>query len=176
MRRLFLTAVPLAILFGAAACGDGDDKAGSTEDSTGESTATASVNEQPQVPDTPIAAPSSIPDDLPVVQVASGGKQYSPLRSEFAALPKVSISANGKSYEGVALATLAAQVGARAEAAVTIQGTRLDNLRLGAIRFALPEIGATTVLVMGEGGHLLLASTSVPPEQWLKDVTGIGLN
>lgn len=176
MRRLFLAALPMTILLAAAACGDGPDKDQDAAAATANTTPTLAVNEQPQAPDTPIPAPSAIPDDVPVLQVAASGKQYAPLRSDFAVLPKVTITANGKSYEGVTLATLAEKAGARAGATATIQGTRLDNLRLGAIRFGLAEIGASTVFVMGETGHLTLASSSVPPEQWLKDVTGIGLN
>ncbi len=173
-RRLVLSAFPI-LLLAASACG-GDDDAESTPEPTVESTPTLQTNEQPKVPDTPIAEPSPVPSDVPVIQVAVKGTQYAPLQPEFAALPKTTITANGKSYEGVLLSALAEKAGAAPSAIATIQGTRVDNLRLGVIRFTLDEIGATTVLVMGDSGHILLASSTVPPEQWLKDVTGIGLN
>lgn len=171
-RRIVLSAVPIMLL-AFSACGDGDP-AVSTPEPTVESTPTLQSNEQPHVPDTPIAEPSPVPSDVPVIQVVANGKQYAPLQPEFAALPKMTITANGKRYEGVSLAALAGQAGAAPTATATIQGTRTDNLRLGAIRFGLDEIGATTVLVMSDTGHILLASSTVPPDQWLKDVTGIG--
>ena len=58
----------------------------------------------------------------------------------------------------------------------TINGTRMDNLRLGAVRFTLTEIGASTVFVMDDTGRITLASSTIPTDQWLKDITGIGLN
>jgi hypothetical protein len=176
-KRFVFVAVPLAIL-AFSACGGGDDD-GADDDATTtatDATPTLQIDEQPQVPDTPVAAPSPIPDDVPVIQVSASGKPYTPLRSEFAALPKSTISAGGKTYEGVSLAALANAAGAKPDSLVTIQGTRSDNLRLGAIRFPLAEIGETTVLVMGDNGHILLASSTVPVDQWLKDLTGIGLN
>ena len=175
-RHLLLAAATLPILAGlAAGCGDGED---TDADATANADAPADGTpaEPTKVPDKPLPTPSPIPDDVPVIQVVSATKNFTPLRSEFAALPKVTVSAGGKTYEGVSLATLAAQAGAPATATATIQGPRNDNLRLGAIRFSVSEIGTTTVFVIDDTGHVLLASTSVPPEQWLKDVTGISLN
>ena len=176
MRRL-LFAAPLAILLLGAACGDGPDK-----DEQDEATAAADVspvsnpNEQPQVPDKQLPTPTPVPDSVPLVQVVAGGKTFTPTRPEFGDLPKTKVEAGGKTYEGVTLSALATQAGAGEGAIATIQGTRMDNLRLGAIRFALSEIGSSTVLYLDENGHLLLASSSVPQDQWLKDVTGIALN
>ena len=113
---------------------------------------------------------------LPVVQVAASGVLYAPLRSEFLALPKATITANGKTYEGVSLATLAEKAGAKPTAIATINGTRLDNLRLGAIRFTLAEIGESTVLVIDVAGRFAIASCSVPADQWPTDITRLGLN
>lgn len=176
MRRLTFAAAPLLLLAGIA-CGDGPDKEETTPTAeAAAATNTPNSNEQPQVPDKPLPTPTPLPSDLPVVQVAFGGKQFAPTRDEFNGLPKTSIQANGKTYEGVTLATLAEKAGAGGASTATIQGTRIDNLRLGAIRFPMADIGASTVFVVDEGGHVLLASTSVPPEQWLKDITGIALN
>ena len=179
MRR-FLLAAPLAILLVSAACGDGSDEdaADATETASESPTVDGSAgHQQPQVADKVIPTPTSIPDTLPVVQVVVAGKPFAPTRSEFGALPKITIDAGGKSYEGVSLSALAEKAGGASEGAVaTIQGTRTDSLRLGAIRFPLGDIGASTVFMLDEGGRLVLASSSVPQEQWLKDVTGIALN
>ena len=175
MRRLFFAAIPLALVLGSA-CGDGNGAGNDDADATSEATATLDVNVQPQSPDREIATPTPIPDDQPLVQVVVAGKPYLPTRADLAALPKAKITAGGNSYEGVSLATLAEKAGAPAGATATIQGTRMDNLRLGAIRFPLPDIGASTVFVIDDKGHLLLASTTVPHDQWLKDITGISLN
>jgi hypothetical protein len=175
MRRL-LFAAPLAILLAAAACGDGEDKDEAEPTQAAEESPAGNVNEQPQVPDKVIPTPTPVPDGVPIVQVVVAGKPFAPTRSEFGELPKVKIDAGGKTYEGVSLSALAEKAGASSSAVATIQGTRADNLRLGAIRFPLGEIGGSTVFMLDEGGHLVLASSSVPEEQWLKDVTGIALN
>lgn len=183
MRRILMAAVPFAILVGAACGGDDSDgdepqQAGDTPTvSAAEAVASADAsNQQPQSEDKQLPTPTPVNDADPVIQVVAAGNPYTPTRGEFAALPKVSINAGGKDYEGVSLASLAENAGAPAGAVVTIQGTRGDNLRFGAIRFPLAEIGASTVLVLDDSGHLRLASTSVPQEQWLKDITGIALN
>jgi len=177
MRRLLLAAVPITVLAFGVACGDGGDSPDETPTgAAGEATATLEPDQQPQVPDKPLPSPTPIPDDVPVVQVVSAAKLFAPLRSEFAALPKTKISAGGKDYEGVTLAVLAEQAAAGADTVATIQGTRTDNLRFGAIRFPLSEIAGSTVLVLDDSGHVLLASSAIPPEQWLKDITGIALN
>ena len=176
MRRLALAAMPFALLTLAAACGDGDKKDDAQQTTTAQESPTANVNEQPQVPDKQLPTPTPIPDTVPVIQVAFAGKVYAPMRSDFTALPKVKVNAGGKEYEGVSLAALAEKAAAKTDAVATIQGTRADNLRLGAIRFPLPDIAATTVFVIDDNGHVALFSSSIPQEQWLKDVTAIALN
>lgn len=184
MRRIAFAAAPLALLLISAACGDGDEPGSGDLTSTADSaeqtaqagTPTTSANEQPQVPDKELATPTPVPDTSPVIQVGSAGNIYAPSKAEFAALPKTKLTAGGKDYEGVSLTLLAEKGTPRSGATVTIQGTRLDNLRLGAIRFPLADIAATTVLVMDPNGHITLASTSVPADQWLKDVISIALN
>jgi hypothetical protein len=180
MRRLLIAAA-FALCLAGAACGDGPDK----PEQTGQATATSdpngppptvAENQQPQVPDRQMPTPTPVPDGLPVIQVVVAGKTFTPVRSEFAGLPKVTVTAGGTSYEGVSLEALATKAGAQPSAVATIQGTRTDNLRLGSIRYALAEIGPSTVLVMDESGHIRLASSSVPSDQWLKDITGIALN
>lgn len=175
MRRL-LFAAPLAILALSAACGDGPDKDEQEQTQAAEQSPVSNPNEQPQVPDKDLATPTPVPDGVPILQVVGGGNAFTPTRPEFAELPKTKLDANGKTYEGVTLAALAEKTGADGASVVTIHGTRLDNLRLGAIRFSLGEIASSTVLFLDENGRMVLASTSVPQEQWLKDVTSIALN
>jgi hypothetical protein len=157
MRRILLAA-PIALLL-AAACGDGEDPevATPTSEVATVDAAAGDGHAQPQVADKPLPSPTPIPDDAPLIQVVVGGTPFSPTRSQFGELPKVQIEAGGKSYEGVTLSALAAKAGASESAVATIQGTRGDNLRLGAIRFPLGEIGASTVLVLDEAGHLALS-------------------
>ncbi len=174
MRRFLLAAAPFAILLGAA-CGDGEDKPDDGEN-TPEAALTQDSNQQPQVADQAMPTPTPLADTDPVLQVVAMGQAYTPTKGDFTALPKVSIDAGGKSYEGVSLAALAEKAGAPAAGFVTIQGTRADNLRFGAVRFPLAEVGTNTVLILDETGHVLFASSSVPQEQWLKDISGIALN
>lgn len=184
MRRIAFAAMPLTFLLLSAACGDDDNgssgdltkSAASAEQTAQAASPTAGANEQPQVPDKTLPTSTPVPDTSPVIQVGSTGKLYAPTRAEFAALPKSRLSAGGKDYEGVSLAFLAEKGTPRSGAIATIQGTRLDNLRLGAIRFPLADIAATTLLVMDTDGHIALVSSTVPPEQWLKDVISVALN
>ena len=178
VRRLLLAALPFALLIPAVACG-GDDAEDQPADNGGETAAQtpqAGADEPTAIPDKPLPSPTPIPDDVPVVQVVAAGQQYLPMRSEFTALPKTKVSAGGKDYEGVTLAALAEKAGAAAGSTATIQGTRIDNLRFGPVRFGLSEIGASTVFMLDSAGHVTFASSSVPPEQWLKDITGIAFN
>jgi hypothetical protein len=186
IRRLSYAALaPFALALVLGACGgDDDDASDGGDEPTATPTlsamdaqrATVTAQDQPTVADTPIAKPTPIPDDVPVIQVVGAGKSYLPLRSEFESLPMTEITVDGKKVKGVSLSEVARKVGASSTAVVTIQGTRADNLRLGAVRFTLAEIGENTVLVLDEGGHVSLASSSIPPEQWLTTITGIALN
>lgn len=185
MRRWTLAAAPIALAaLSFAACGGNDDTRASGEDATATPTLSpmdaqrtaVAAQDQPQVPDTPLPKPTPVPDDTPVIQVVAGQTRYSPTKAEFGALPTAEIQANGKTVKGVTIATLASQVGAGADTVVTIQGTRVDNLRLGAVRFGLPEIAGNTVVTMDEAGHLALASSFIPPEQWLNTLTGVAFN
>lgn len=186
MRRLSFAVAPLALalLFGACG-GDGDDSPnGGGDDPTATPTLSpldaqrtaVAAQDQPQVPDTPLPKPTPVADDTPIVQVVAGQTRYTPTRAEFAALATAEIQADGKTVKGVTIATLASQVAAGADTVVTIQGTRVDNLRLGAVRFALAEIAENTVVVMDDDGHLALASSFIPADQWLNTLTGIAFN
>lgn len=187
-RRLSLLAAPFALALSLVftACGDDDDgpaDGGTGGDGTAASATVSEADarrtevagglEQPTVADVPLPSPTAVPDDAPVVQVVSGATVFAPTSAEFAGLATAEITAGGKTYTGVTLEALAAAVEARPEAIANIEGTRADNLRFGALRFPLPEVGSTTVVVAGEGGHLSLASSSIPEGQWLRDLTGI---
>jgi hypothetical protein len=178
--------VPLALALLLGACGGDDDGSPDGGDDGAAATPTlspmdaqrtaVSAHDQPQVPDTPLAKPTPVPDDTPVIQVVAGETRYTPTAAEFAGLPTTEIQADGNTVEGVTIAALASQVSGSPDAVVTIQGTRVDNLRLGAVRFGLSEIAEDTVLIMDEDGHLALASSSIPADQWLTTITGIAFN
>jgi len=186
MRRLSLASAPVALALILGACGGdgGDDSDNGGDEPAATPTlspmdaqrATITAQDQPTVPDSPLPTPTPLTDDRPVLQVVFGANTYTPIRNEFNNLPTVEISANGKKVRGVSLAAIAEKAQAPASATVTIQGTRVDNLRLGAIRFSLTEIGTNTVLVLDDAGHVSLASSYIPPEQWLNTITGIALN
>lgn len=176
MRRLALAAMPFALLALATACGDGEKKDDAQPAAAAQDTPAPNVNEQPQAPDKQLPSPTPIPDTLPVIQVAFAGKVYAPTKSDFSGLPKVKVKAGDKECEGVALSALVEKAAAGTAATATIQGTRVDNLRLGAVRFPVADIGGSTVFVVDESGHVALFSSSIPQEQWLKDVTSIALN
>ncbi len=176
MRRLALAAMPFALLALTTACGDGEKKDDARQTTAAQETQAPNVNEQPQVPDQQLPTPTPIPDTLPVLQVAFGGKVYAPTKADFGGLPKAKVSAGGKDYEGVSLAALVEKAAAGSAATATIQGTRIDNLRLGAVRFPVADISGSTVFVVDDSGHVALFSSTIPKEQWLKDVTSIALN
>jgi hypothetical protein len=181
MTRLRLAAAILLLVpAAAAACGGDDDAPADATPTVSEAdarrTEVAQGLEQPVPPDKPLPTPTPVPDDLPIVQVVSGSNQLLPTRAEFGDLPTATISAAGKQFTGVTIGELARRVSAPEAALVTIQGTRIDNLRYGAIRYPLAEIAANTVVYLDESGYLRLASSSIPEEQWLHTITGIAIN
>jgi hypothetical protein len=177
MRRLTFAAAPIALFALIAACG-GDSDATQPDDGTpgAEQTADGEPTPAPTPTEAPLPTPTPVPADFIVLQVANAGSVYAPTRAEFLALPQSQITHAGTTYSGVTLADLAAEVGARDGAIITIEGTRSDNRRFGVIRFTLDEIGENTVLTVTDAGHIDLASTFIPPEQWLFTVTGIAFD
>ena len=181
LRLRFAAALLLLVPAAAAACGGDDDApagdagaAPTVSEADARRTEVAQGLEQPVPPDRPLPTPTPLPDGLPVLQVvAPGGTAYTPTRDEFTALPATTLKIGGKEYTGVTLAAVAAKAGAPAGSTATIQGTRMDNLRYGAIRYPLAEVGETTLLVLNEAGYLDLVSSSIPQEQWLHTLTGI---
>ncbi len=178
-RRFAYAAAPVALMLALGACGgDSDDTDAADPNGTPTSAdgSPAATTPTATVTDVPIPSPTPVPADFVVIQVVNAGEVYSPTGAEFAALPGAEISHGGTAYSGVPLDALAAEVGARENAIVTIEGTRSDNRRLGVIRFTLGEIGDNTVLVISADGHIDLASSFIPPEQWLNTVTGISFD
>lgn len=186
MRRLSFAVAPLTLALLLGACGGDDNGPTNGGDDSAEATPTISdidaqrtavaAQDQPKVPDTPLPKPTPVPDDTPVLQVVAGETRYEPTRAQFAELPEVELQVSGKTVKGVTIATIASQAGAGADTIVTIQGTRVDNLRLGAVRFGLAEIAENTVLMLDEEGHISLASSSIPADQWLNTITGLAFN
>ena len=170
----------LAVALIAAGCGGGDDDREATPSngtaspsaSPGDATATPSVSPT-ATPEHPLATPTALPADLPLLQVAAGGQLYEPPAAEFNQLPTVTITIDGEEYTGVLLETLSLKVTADPQAIVNIEGIRSDGIRYGSIRFPLPDIGSTTILVIAENGHLDLISSSIPRGQWLTSVTSV---
>ncbi len=174
MRRSLLAALPFPLLLVLAACGGGSGVARDTDSTPGAGeTVSGDPTVVPTPTDVPLPAPTAVPSDFIVLQVANAGSIYAPTRAEFLDLAQTELTQGGTTYSGVSLAALAAEVGARDGAIVTIEGTRSDNRRYGAIRFTLSEIGENTVLTISEDGHIDLASTYIPTEQWLFTVTGV---
>lgn len=177
--RYLLAAIPAVLLL--SACG-GDDDAATATTAAGPTltaaqqrqTQTANSLLQPTAEDKPLPTPTVVPEDGIAIQVVGGsGSPYVPKLSEFKALPTAEIKVDDKTYKGVTLATLLGKVNAAKTATVTLDGTRPDGKRQGAVRFPLSDIGDSTVLVLGANGELNVASTSIPKEQWLIWVTGV---
>lgn len=179
--RYLLAAVPAVLLL--SACGGDSNKTTATPEpgptltaAQQRQTQTAKSLAQPTAEDKPLPTPAPVPEDGVAVQVAgASGTPYAPKLSEFRALPTSEIKVDGQSYKGVTLSALLAKVNAANTAVVTLDGTRSDGKRQGAVRFPLADIGESTVLVLGNGGELNVASTSIPKDQWLIWVTGISV-
>lgn len=179
--RYLLAAVPAVLLL--SACGGDSNKTAATPEpgptltaAQQRQTQTANSLAQPTAEDKPLATPVPVPENGVAVQVAgASGAPYAPKLSEFKALPTSEIKVDGQSYKGVTLSALLAKVNAANTAVVTLDGTRSDGKRQGAVRFPLADIGESTVLVLGNGGELNVASTSIPKDQWLIWVTGISV-
>ena len=180
--RYLIAAFPAALLLLAACGGSSDEKdtadSGATAGPTlteaqARQTATAKGLEQPTVADQPLPTPTKVPDDAVVNQAAGVGAPYAPTLAEFKTLPTTEIKADGKSYTGVTLATLAEKSKAATGVSATIEGVRPDGKRQGVVRFPLADVAASTVLVLAPDGQLSVASTSIPIEQWLIRVTSV---
>lgn len=174
MMRWSLLLLP-ALLTVTAACGDGADK----KDDDATATAAAAVNANtPGQPTTsqPLAKPTPVPDTGLAFQVISGTQKFTPTVAEFKALPQTDLDVKGAKQTGILLSDIAAKVPAGRNGVVTIEGLSGDGQRVGAVRFPVADIAATTLFVLDSEGHVNVVSTTIPEEQWLKAVTGITLS
>jgi hypothetical protein len=173
MSRTLLAALAAALLIMPAvsiACGGGGG-AKTTPASSASPSVTASPtpepNKQPTVEDKVMATPTKLPADAVALTVVNGKTTYSPKPDEARALDQTSISAEGKSYSGVSVVTLAQKVAAKPDSVFTIQGVRADGKRIGFVRGKVSEIGSTTVFVPLADGHFNVVVGSLPSDQWV---------
>jgi hypothetical protein len=181
--RLFLAVLLLLSLAAFAACGNDDDSDvtlvpsptnGSDDDGQAADDADGSDDGADAVPTRrgiPTATP--VPDDGVTVLVTGGGEltTYTPV--DIRELPETSITAGGESYTGVSVADLAASAGASDATYVTIEGYSPDGQRPIVAQFALADIGADSVFVISETGHLRFASESIDAAQWVTTVGAV---
>lgn len=175
-RFMPVVAAALAASLLLAACGGGSSKKENANASAAAASPTSADTAglaQPSAPDKPLPTPTPVPDDGTALTVVSKEHNFAPKLADLKGLKQDKVDANGKSYSGVSIQTLADQVSAKAESNVTIQGIRSDGKRVGIVRFALSEIGSNTVLVLDEKGHLALASSKIPAEQWIIAVDSV---
>ena len=166
----------LALLGVAAACGDGNDK--KNENATATASAATANAPTPGQPTTsqPLAKPTPVPDTGLAMQVVSGTQRFTPTVAEFKALPQTDLDVKGAKQTGILLQDIAAKVPAGRNGIVTIEGLTADGQRVGAVRFPVADIAATTLFMLDSEGHVNFVSTSIPEEQWLKAVTGVTLS
>ncbi len=178
--RYLFAALPAVLILAAACGGDSDDKKPDGGATVGPTLTAAQARQtadqaqqQPSAADQPLPTPTPLPEDGIAIQAVGAGAPYSPTLSQFKSLPTTEIKAEGQSYTGVTLATLAEKSKAATGVAATIEGVRADGKRQGAVRFPLADVASNTVLVLAADGQLSIASTSIPKEQWLIRVTSV---
>ncbi len=176
MLRFLMAASAVTVLFVgvlSAACG-GSKKDANATGATPAATETAPTGlEQPTAEDKVLPTPTKAAADDIALTVVSGEHTFAPTVSAFGALTQTEVKAGDQSYKGVTVAALGGKVSAAGGSTVTIQGIRNDGKRQGFVRYPLADIASTTVLVMDDTGHLSLASSSIPKEQWLTFITGV---
>jgi hypothetical protein len=164
------------------ACGDDDDAPAERSPDRGGSPAASPGDPITPVDESGLAQPTAdqgLPpispaaeDDLAINVSTAAGSVYAPTVAEFRQLTTTTIEAGGPKT-GVLLSTIAAQVSAAEGSLVTIEGRQPNADRGGQIRYALSEIGSSTVLILDGEGHVALASSAIPGEQWLLAITNI---
>lgn len=180
MTRRLLAAPLLALAAFSFACGgdsDGDDADGPTSTPEGSPTATFTAQPSAQAtatptPETVLPTPTPLAAGDPILSIAAGGTSLTPTASEFNAYPQTSITAAGTTYSGVTLEALAAEAGTTG-AFFEIEGVRSDGVRYAIARYALSEMGATSLLVLSDAGQVDFVSSSLDPSQWLTAVTAV---
>jgi len=128
---------------------------------------TPEPNKQPIVEDKVMPTPTRVGANAVALTVVNGKTTYSPKPDEARSLEKTTISAEGKSYSGVSVDTLAQKVSAKPDSVFTIQGVRADGKRLGFVRGKVSEMGSTTLFVPLDDGHFNVVVGSLPSDQWV---------
>ena len=169
LRYLMAAIAATAFLF--AACGGDDAKPADSK--AGSATPTSSGLQQPTGEDKPLPTSPPLAPDAVALTVINGKKNFAPTASELKALPTITVKGGEQAYTGISVAALGEKVGAAPASYALIEGIRADGKRAGIIRYALAEIGSTTVLVLDARGHLALASSSIAKDIWVIDVTSV---
>lgn len=183
MIRALVLVLSVAVLAGAAACGGDDGE--STPAPTSSPTETTAPNgngtggdestaEPTATPTRVIATPTPIPFTGTALIVASREGQYAPTLEEFRQLPTTElVLPNGETASGVTIETLASRIDLGDAAVVTIEGFAPGFGAKRFVRRPIDEIAAETVVYETPGGHLALASTVLPRDEWLEGIVSI---
>jgi len=163
----------VAVTLVACGGGDDDDDADNGGDETPAGSLTPAESPTPS-PESPLATPTRVADDEPVVAVNFGANEFFPTAAQLAELPETEITgSDGSSYTGVSVAALGEQVGAPGEGFVSLQGIRSDGIRFATVRFAIEEEGDSIVVFIGESGNVEMASANVPVANWVGAISAI---
>lgn len=182
MLRTLVLILGLAVLVVAAACGDDDGAAPAPGDETattapggnGNANGESDTGEPTATPTRTIATPTPIPFTGIAIIVASRQGQFAPTLEEFKQLPVTEITLpGGETVTGVTIATLAGQIDIGEAAVVTIEGFAPGFGTKRFVRRPIEEIASETVVYETAGGHLALASTVLPEDEWLDGVASI---
>lgn len=170
---LGLLVIPAALLAG---CGDGDSGPASPPTFTADGPLPTVAPSRATPTNAPLPTPAAAKDTDPIISIGSRTKSVTLTGAEFRALPTVEIEAAGEKRRGVSLTALGITVDARAGAIVTIEGRPPDLTRSGLWRGSLVAFGANAVLSIDDRGVITLAGSSIPKEQWLAAITGVGFD
>lgn len=185
MVRTLVLVLGLALLVAAPACGGDDD----TTPGPGGPTATAHANgnegnggdagadggaEPTATPTRTVATPTPIPFTGTAIIVASRLEQFAPTLEEFKQLPATELTLpGGRAISGVTIETLAARIDIGQAAVVTIEGYAPGFGAKRFVRRPIEEIASQTVVYETASGHLALASTVLPEEEWLEAIVSV---
>ena len=124
----------------------------------------------------PLPTPTKIPEARAAFQVTGpGGAVYQPALAELRLIPTTEMTIDGQKVTGIPLAYFLDKVSAAPTNFVTIEGVTADLTRPGTIRFTVSAVKDTTLFTMGPNGELNLLSSSIPKEQWINWLSGIGV-
>jgi hypothetical protein len=174
---LFVAAIPFVAIT-LAACGGGGDDDGPGDDTTpanGTPAGSLTPADTPTpTPESPIATPTRVADDEPLMIVNFGATELLPTAADLAGMAQVEVTdMDGNDHSGVTLEALGQLVGAPAQGFVSLQGIRSDGVRYATVRFAIEEHAATTVVYVGEGGNVEMGSSSIASVSWVGAISAV---